>query len=111
MQVLMFEEDIDSYKNYSYKYHGKGEPINLPNKEKLKNYFLKEKMKMTKKSFLFIIIIILVKMKKINLEKLVNREKKRIVNLEKINLKLNSIIKILGNSLWNKYLLIILNNQ
>ena len=66
---------------------------------------------MTKKSFLFIIIIILVKMKKINLEKLVNREKKRIVNLEKINLKLNSIIKILGNSLWNKYLLIILNNQ
>ena len=59
---------------------------------------------MTKKSFLFIIIIILVKMKKINLEKLVNREKKRIVNLEKINLKLNSIIKILGNSLWNKYI-------
>jgi hypothetical protein len=39
----MFAEDIDSYKNYSYKYHGKGEPINLPNKEKLKNYFLKEK--------------------------------------------------------------------
>ena len=43
MQVLMFAEDIDSYKNYSYKYHDKGEPINLPNKEKLKNYFLKEK--------------------------------------------------------------------
>ena len=45
MQVLMYVER-ESYKNYSYKYHGRSDSINLPNKEELKkriqDYFLKE---------------------------------------------------------------------